>query len=195
MYRLLGIPRLLCRALLVAACVSAAARPCIAQAVSATSGSPAAIATIRQQYARIEREAPGMRRTTHDVENFSLEGGVLHGLFAGRELRKLTAQLYGETWRGKETFYFADGRIFFIHTVVQRYDGPMSGRVVATVEHRFYFDEGRLIQRVRTQRPVTGEDMSAYDQGLPSLLRDAGLFAACAASTAADPPECTAPDP
>lgn len=136
-----------------------------------------------------------MRRTTHDVENFSLEGGVLHGFFAGRELRKLTAQLYGETWRGTEDFYFTDGRIFFIHTVVQRYDMPMSGRVVATVDHRFYFDGGRLIRRVRTQRPVTGEDMSAYDQELPSLLRDARLFAACAASTAANPPECTAPDP
>lgn len=194
MHRHSSFFRALRRVLLMAACVSAA-RPCIAQAVSATSGSPAAIASIRQQYARIDREAPGLRQTTHDLENFSLEGGVLHGFFAGRELRKLTARLYGETWRGTEDFYFAGGRIFFIHTVVQRYDESMSGRVVATVDHRFYFDQGRLIRRVRTQRPVTEEDMSAYDQELPSLLRDARLFAACAASTAANPPECTAPDP
>lgn len=170
-------------------------RPGAAQTVSATSGSPVAIATIREQSARIEREAPRMRRTRHDLMNFSLEGGELHGFFDRSGLRKLAARQYGETWRGTQEFYFANGRIFFIHTVVQRYEDAMAGPVAATIEHRFYFQDGRLIRRVRTQRPATEADMSAYDQDLPSLLRDAELFAACAARNGAGSSECTAPDP
>jgi hypothetical protein len=70
------------------------------------------------------------------------------------------------------------------------------GGVQATIEHRYYFDGGRLIRRVRTQRPANaGEDMSAYDPDLDALLRDAELFAVCAAAPAGpDRPECTAPE-
>jgi hypothetical protein len=192
MTRMPTLTRVLCYGLLLALCASGAARTAAAQ-VTATSGSPAAIAHIREQYAQIQREAPGYRRTTHELVGFSLEGGELHGFYRGRELRKLAAQLYGEMWRGTEEFYFADGRLVFIHVVHHRYDEPMSGRVAATLEHRFYFDGGRLIRRVRTQHRATG-DLSAFDPELSVLLRNARLFEACAASTAAEPRECTAPE-
>jgi hypothetical protein len=62
--------------LLLATCIAAAANPGYAQdAVTATSGSPAAIARIRAEYAAIQREAPRYRQTEHDVYDFSLEGG------------------------------------------------------------------------------------------------------------------------
>jgi hypothetical protein len=187
--------RSLCHAVLLIAC--AAARPATAQeAVSATSGSPAAIARIRAQFAEIQRDAPRYRQTTHDVHEFSLEGGELAGFYRGRELRKLAARLYGETWRGTEDYYFADGRLIFIHTVHQRYDGLLSGRVQWTIEHRFYFDGGRLIRHVRTVRPAPGrgDDLSMYDPDVATLLRKARLFAACAAAPTGDPPQCTAPE-
>jgi hypothetical protein len=192
MTRMPALTRVLCRGLLLALCASGAARTAAAQ-VSATSGSPAAIGHIREQYAQIQREAPGYRRTTHELVDFSLEGGELHGFYRGRELRKLAAQLYGESWRGTEEFYFADGRLIFIHVVHQRYDEPLSGRVVSTIENRYYFDGGRLIRHVRTQRPA-GKDLSAFDPELPVLLRNARLFATCAASAGPEPRECTAPD-
>src|SRR5687767_14123234 len=115
--------RLIHLALLLAAC-RLAARPGFAQGdVTATSGSPAAIARIRAEYAAIQREAPGYRQTAHDVWNFSLEGGELRGFYRGRELRKLSARLFGETWRGSEAYYFAGGRLIFIHVVHERYNG------------------------------------------------------------------------
>jgi hypothetical protein len=197
MHRLHPLTRIIRLALVLAAC-ALAVRPGAAQSgVTATSGSPAAIGRIRAAYAAIEREAPGYRRTTHDVWNFSLEGGELHGFFRGRELRKLSARLYGEMWQGTDEFYFADGELIFIHTVQERYRGMFGeGGVQATIEHRYYFDGGRLIRRVRTQRPANaGEDMTVYDADLDGLLRHARLFAACAAAPAGDNrPECTAPD-
>ena len=168
------------------------------QAVTATSGSPAAIARIRAEFAAIEREAPTYRQTTHELHGFSLEGGELTGFYRGRELRKLHAHLYGETWQGTEEYYFADGRLIFIHTVQERYEMPFAenGRVLWKIEHRFYFDEGRLIRRIRGVRPAPGrgDDLSDYDPWVPMLLRKAELFAACAAAAGTDPPQCTAPE-
>jgi hypothetical protein len=190
------LARFVRHAFLLVACV-AAVGPALAQdAVSATSGSPAAIARIRAAFAEIEREAPGYRRTKHDVQGFSLEGGELTGFYDGTELRKLHARLYGETWQGTQEFYFSDGRLVFIHTVQDRYDEPYSGRVQWRIEHRFYFDRGQLIRRIRTVRPVPGRDVdiSVYDPAVPLLLREAELFAACAAAAEPDAPQCTAPD-
>lgn len=181
-------------AFLLALSASAMAPSCDAQAVTSTSGSPAAIVRIRQQFATIEREAPAYRRTTHEVLNFSLEGGELTGFFRGDELRKLSAQLYGETWRGSEDYYFADGQLIFVYVVHQRYEEPFGegGEIAATIEHRYYFDGGRLIRLVRTQNPAAG-DLSMFDPELPILMRNVELFAACAA--APDAPQCTAPEP
>ncbi|WP_420127546.1 hypothetical protein [Longimicrobium sp.] len=164
--------------------------------MSATSGSPAAIARIRAQFAQIEREGPGYRQTTHDVYDFSLEGGVLTGFYHGGELRKLHARLFGETWQGTEEYYFAGGRLIFVHVVHGLYDELLSGRVQRTIEHRFYFDGGRLIRRIRAVSPAAAgaEDLSAYEPDISVLLRTAQLFAACAAAAGTDPPECTAPE-
>lgn len=191
------LPRLFGYVLLLLVClIGAVPRVECQEPASATSGSPAAIARIRAEFAQIEREAAGYRRTTHDVHGFSLEGGELTGFYRGRELRKLHARLFGETWRGTEEYYFANGRLIFIHTVQERYDEPLSGRVHWTIEHRFYFDGGRLIRRIRTVRPAAGagDDLSGFDPDVPDLLRTARLFAACAAAAGDDPPECAAPE-
>jgi len=183
----------LIRLLAAVACAVSAARPIAAQPeVTATSGSPAAIARIRAEFAAIEREAPGYRRTTHDLWDFSLEGGVLHGFYRGSELRKLTARHFGETWRGSEEYYFAGGRLIFVLVVQERYDEPLSGNVRWRTEHRFYFDEDRLVRHVRTQRPDDA-DLSLFDPEPARVTRQAELFAACAAAEGAEPPSCTAP--
>lgn len=183
-------------ALLLALFAGGSAPPCAAQAVTSTSGSPAAIARIRQEFAAVEREAHTYRRTTHEVLNFSIEGGELTGFFRGRELRKLHARLFGETWRGTEEYYFAGGQLIFIHVVHERYAEPFGegGQIAARIEHRLYFDGGRLIRRLRTQSP-RAEDLSMFDPEVPTLRRNAQLFAACAASADPQAPQCTAPEP
>lgn len=179
--------------LLLALCAAAAARPCTAQAVSATSGSPEAIARIRAEFVAIEREVPDYRRTVHNVWDFSLEGGTLTGFYRGGELRKLHAHLHGETWQGTEEFYFADGQLVFVYFVTGRYDMPMSGNVTTQTEHRLYFDQGRLIRHIRTQTPASA-DVPEDDLELAAVLRNARLFAACAAAPSPEAAECTAPE-
>jgi hypothetical protein len=196
--RRLRRPGAFARAVLVAASIAlAAAHPAGAQTVTATSGDPGVIARIRAQFAEIEHEAPTYRRTTHNVWDFSLEGGELEGFYRGSELRKLKATLYGETWRGTEEYYFSGDRPVFIYVVTERYDRPftMKFRIRLRIEDRYYFDGGRLIRHVHARHPASEEwdaGMS-IDEQATELLKTAGLFAACAAATGAEPPECTAP--
>jgi hypothetical protein len=94
------------RAVLVAASIAlAAAHPAVAQAVTATSGDPRVIARVRARFAEIEREAPTYRRTTRELQGFSLEGGKLVGFYRGSELRKLSAHHYGESGEATEEYY------------------------------------------------------------------------------------------
>jgi hypothetical protein len=185
------------RAILVAAaCTLAAIHPIDAQqAVTANSGDPGAIARIRALFAEIQREAPTYRRTTHELQGFSLEGGKLVGFYRGSELRKLTAHHYGESGEATEEYYFSDGRPVFIHVVDLTYDELMSGRVRYRTEDRYYFDGGRLIRRVHTPDPARDdaeESGSSDPETLEFLLKVAEQFVACAAATGSEPPECTA---
>jgi hypothetical protein len=68
--------------------------------------------------------------------------------------------------------------------VPQRAPGRPFGLVRATIEHRFHFDDGRLIRRVRTPSPGMAGNRPDADPELPALLRDAERFAACAAASA-----------
>ncbi|HEU4455018.1 MAG TPA: hypothetical protein VFR81_18285 [Longimicrobium sp.] len=99
----------------------AIARPAAAQrAVTATSGDPATISRIRGLFTEIEREAPTYRRTTRELQGYSLEGGELVGFYRGSELRKLATHHFGESGEATEEYYFSDGRPVFIHVVDSR---------------------------------------------------------------------------
>ena len=183
-------------ALVLAACTLAAARPaCAQEAVKATSGDPGVIDRIRALFAEIEREAPTYRRTKHELEGFSLEGGELVGFFRGSELRKLTARHFGESGEATEEYYFSDGRPVFVYVVDLSYDELMSGRVAYQTKDRYYFDGGRLIRHVHARHPAgEGDEDPALDPDLPDLLEMARLFAACAAAEGSRPRECIASD-
>jgi hypothetical protein len=177
---------------LLALCVTA---PAAAQdRVTATSGDPAVIAQIRARFAEIGRESSSYRQTTRDLHGFSLEGGGLKGFFRGAELRKLEARFYGEMWRAREEYYFAGDSLFFVYTVHEGYDQPLSGNVRVTVEHRYYFDGDRLIRRVVTKRPHDEHEWFTNGDSVPDLLARAKLLRACAAARSTDPPECSAPE-
>jgi hypothetical protein len=160
--------------------------------VGATSGDPAVIARIRAEFNAIERDTLRFRKTTHELRNFSVEGGELVGFFDGESLRKLRAWHYGEVGRVREEFFYSDGHLKFIHSVFEHYDVPLSGRVDVRVEHRLYFDKGELIRHVRTQSPARYAG-DLWDQKPGDLVETGRLLAACAAAPQAKAAACTGP--
>lgn len=187
-------------ALIAAGISAAAAGPSAAQTsaivrekdrVTSTSGEPARIAAIRAHFDSVERELPEYRKVSRELEGFSLEGGNVEGAFDGDDLRKVTARHFGETWRGTEEYYFSGGELQFVFIVHELYDEQLSGKVEARTEHRLYYDDGRLIRRVRKVLPAGyPHDLSPRDPDLEQVPLDARQFAACVRATGNDPVEC-----
>ena len=104
------------------------------------------IQSIRQAYTRINRNTPRYRKVKKDLLGFSVEGGELLAYFDGDSIMKMVARYYGETGRATDEFYFAEGKLIFVFRKEQRYDRPLSGKVVRNFENRFYFSGEKLIR-------------------------------------------------
>lgn len=117
--------------------------------VSIASASPQtedSINAIRQQYAAINKRVGKYRKVKKRLSGFSLEGGELTAYFQGPAIIKIVAMHFGEGGRTLEEYYYRDGKLIFVFEKVFQYDRPLSGKVVSTVENRFYYDNEKLIR-------------------------------------------------
>ena len=108
--------------------------------------SEAAIETIRQHYAAINKNVPLYRRVRKDLFGYSAEGGELIAYFHGPTIMKIAATFFGETGKSTEEYYYWDGKLIFVFRKEARYDKPLSGKVVATKENRLYFKDDKMIR-------------------------------------------------
>lgn len=176
---------------LTALCTIAAAPAVTPASRNASRPEDAAILRIRAHFTRIEKEASTYRCRSIDLQGFSAEGGTLEACYAGRALRRMSASYLGETGRASEKFYFWNDSVEFAFTTSERYDRPMSGRVVKTEEERLYWDGGHLIrwQKGAERRAVTGPSAARRSSEVRETAR---ILAACAAKMADS--TCEAPD-
>jgi hypothetical protein len=104
------------------------------------------VESIRQHYANINQNVARYRRVKKNPTGFSAEGGELVAFFHGPTVMKMVATFFGETGRAVEEYYFWNGQLIFVFQTENRYDKPMSGKVVRKIENRFYFKDDKLIK-------------------------------------------------
>jgi len=120
------------------------------------------IETIRQHYAGINKSMPLYRRVKKNLSGFSGEGGELIAYFHGPSVMKMVATFFGETGKAVEEYYFWNGQLIFVFNTEQRYDKPLSGKVVRKTEGRFYFKDDKLIKWVGGDGKEVASDSSEY---------------------------------
>ena len=136
----------------------------------------AKIKAIRQRYAEVERELAQCRQVKSDLPGESAEGGELTGYYKGGSLRKLAAQIYGESGKALEEYYFWNDQLFFVLRSETRYTRPLSGVVQSKREERFYLDDGRLIQWLAPDKKSRALGSAEEERGR-ELLAAARKFA------------------
>lgn len=126
------------------------------------------IRTIRQHYARINKDASQYTKKERDLSGFSTEGGTLTGYYQGSELKKIVATYYGETGKAIKEFYFANGTLIFLLSTDLTYERPLmydgkdTGKIASSTKERFYFNKGTLIQWLDpTGKPMKTNDTTA----------------------------------
>ena len=154
------------------------------QSVTETSGDPAVIVAIQNTVTAVDRDIPRYRRTEHTLFEYSAEGGTLLGFYDGPSLRKLSADLIGESGRLTQHMYYSADQLVFVDSVYEQYETQ------SRVEHRVYLRAGQPVRRIRTQsKAQPTEAVSAWDP-LPELLGRVKEFVGCASVSGVS---CTAP--
>jgi hypothetical protein len=118
----------------------------LAEVAFGTHQAEQSINAIRQQYTAINKRVGKYRKVKKRLSGFALEGGELTAYFQGPAIMKIVAMHYGEGGRTLEEYYYRDGKLIFVFEKVFQYDRPLSGKIVSTVENRFYYDDDKLIR-------------------------------------------------
>jgi hypothetical protein len=135
------------------------------------------IASIRQHYAEINRNVAKYRKVKKDLSGFSAEGGTLVGYFYGSGIYKIAATFYGETGRSYEEYYYSDNKLIFILRRESTYSKPLSGKIIRTIENRFYFKDGQMIRWIDENGKQPAANTTEYTDKQKEYLNSSKQFA------------------
>jgi hypothetical protein len=141
-----------------------------------------AINNIRRQYSAINKLAARHKRVKKELSGFSLEGGQLVAYFDGPAIAKMVATHYGEMGRTSEEYYYSSGKLIFVFEKVFHYNKPMSGKVVRTVENRYYFDNDNLIRWIDEKGKQIDSSTEEFRSKQKDTLENSHRYAAGARS-------------
>ena len=134
----------------------------VAVADSAQAQTEKEIVKIRAEVGTINKSASKYAKTTKDVEGISLEGTQATYFLSAKKLRKITAEIYGETYRATGEFYYTDGELIFAYLKHNQYDTQIgaskSPKIVRTEEQRYYFVGDKLILLVGKKELKSGDE-------------------------------------
>jgi len=143
-------------------------------AVSAQAQTEKEIVKIRAEVAAINKGVSKYTKTTKDVEDVSLEGTEATFYHSAKNLKKITAKMYGETYNQTGEFYYQNGELIFAFIKRNQYDTQIGmdapPKVVSTEERRFYFANGELIRMLVGKKELkTGEKYSELKDEIISV--------------------------
>ncbi len=117
------------------------------------------IASIRAEVNLINKTAPKYRKTVRNVEGISLEGSEATFFTSGKGLKKITAKIYGETFRATSELYYSGEEMIFAYQRLERYDTHVAAnpppKVASVTETRVYFADAKAFRVLIGKRSVT----------------------------------------
>ena len=135
---------------------------------------PEFVKQIRSDVGRINKSLKKYKKETKLVEGISLEGTEANFYSSRYGLRKVEAEMFGETFRANAAFYYKNGELIFAFYQFNRYDTHISAdpppKVVKTEEKRFYFVDGKL-KRLLMDKESASSDSKEWKEAL-ELISD-----------------------
>ncbi len=113
------------------------------------------VSSIRSGVLRTNKLLSIFKKTTKMVEGVSTEGTEVTFYHSTARLKKMHAEIAGETFYAKTDYYYSDrGELVFIFNRFSRYDTQIGmnppPKVVRIEEKRLYFANGKMIKKITT---------------------------------------------
>lgn len=115
------------------------------------------ISPIRKTVENINKTAEKLSKTTVKLDGVSTEGGELTVYRENNQIKKIVAQIYGETGRSNIELYYEDEKLIFVFEREFRYDKPF-GKVLKIIPTRFYFADEKLVKMLYAKREIYAQD-------------------------------------
>jgi hypothetical protein len=116
------------------------------------------LSSIRNQVNLINKNVKKYTKTTKNVEGISLEGTEADYFAAGKDLKKITATSYGETYKAMTEIYYSGDNVIFVYRKFSSYDTQIGmnppPKIVKVTESRFYFENGKMIKFLNGKKDV-----------------------------------------
>ena len=120
------------------------------------------VAGISAEVAAINKGAAKYKKTKKDVEDISLEGTEATYYQSGKNLRKITAKMFGESVYADGEFYYRDGQLIFALLKRTMYNEPLGTgkkrKVTSVEEQRYYFENDNLIRLLIGKKELKSDD-------------------------------------
>ncbi len=108
------------------------------------------ITAIRNEVQTINKNVNNYAKTTKDVDGISLEGTEATYFASGKDLKKIVAESYGETYKALTELYYSGDKLIFVYRKFSSYDTQVGmtppPKVIKVKESRFYFADGKMIK-------------------------------------------------
>ena len=136
----------------------------LAAAIAAGAQTDTRVSGIRSQVAAINKASAKLTKTKRQVTDISTEGAEATFYHSGKELKKVSVKIFGETFNGTSELYFDAGKLIFAYDRINRYDTQIGlkrpVKVVRVEEYRSYFENGSMFRSVigkKVSPPATDE--------------------------------------
>lgn len=120
------------------------------------------IAQIRTEVIRINKSAAKYKKEKRDVGGISAEGTEAMLFYSGKDLKKISAKMYGETYNATVEIYYSGEEMIFAFMKENRYDTQIGvtppPKVVRSEERRFYFLGGNLVRLLVGKKELKSSD-------------------------------------
>lgn len=120
------------------------------------------ITAIRLEVNLINKNARKYQKKTRNVDDVSLEGAEATYFLSGRGLKKITAKMYGETYRATAELYYSGEEMIFAYQRLEQYNTHIAmkppPKVVKVIETRVYYSGGKAIRVIEEGKTLATSD-------------------------------------
>jgi hypothetical protein len=121
------------------------------------------IPEVRAEVGKINADLPTYTKRVKTALGAMLEGAEATYYHEGKDLKRVSAKIYGETYNTVLDLYYRGDALLFAYQKVNRYDTQVGmqppPKVVSSEEKRLYFAAGRLSALKIGQASVDQEDI------------------------------------
>lgn len=89
-----------------------------------------------------------------ELFDISTEGATTKAFYDKNQIRKTSAEIFGEMGKTAVEFFYRNGKLIFVSRKQSNYDQPF-GKIIKTTIQKFYFADDKLISLIDNGKQVS----------------------------------------